>query len=107
MVTTYLLREPVKEAVREALREEGLEGEGGAKRTGAAPAEPEGSGAPVLPVAVALLALGGLAYVLRRRRRSEVGWSAGTGSTAEAEPYGGSSSAGGSGGSTTTVSDEG
>lgn len=61
-VTTYLLREPVKEAVRDALREEGL-----AVTTEERAPTQGGSGPSKMLLALVALAVGGLAYYGRKR----------------------------------------
>lgn len=76
-VTTYLLREPVKEAVRDAIREEVSSVEPASEATTAAetPAigeqsESEGESSR-LPLVLALVVAGGVVYLLRRRRGSD------------------------------------
>lgn len=68
-VMTYLLREPVKDAVREALREEGI---GRTDSPQSIEDSPDGSGTSKLLVIAAVLSIGGLAY-LGRKRMAESG----------------------------------
>jgi len=78
-LTTYLLRDPVKEAVREALREE-------AKSVKIPPESPETSKSSTarkeqstestvrsskLPLVLALVAVAAISYLIRRRRSSD------------------------------------
>lgn len=78
MVTRFLLQEPVKDAVKEALYEEGLGSRPDTDRSTAAmaDADADGSGPSRLLVGAVLVGLGGLAYVVRQRRQSGPGWSA-------------------------------
>lgn len=68
-LVTELLREPVKAAVREALEEEAatVTTESG---EAAEPADEQSGGSKLGP-AVALLAVAGIAYLVRRRRRGD------------------------------------
>lgn len=108
LITTYLLREPVKDAVRASLREEGvvdgrteeLQSEHGSS----------GSGGPSkLAIGVVLVALGGLAYAVSRTRGSGGGWSSESESitrqTGGREPGSTGSATGGSRSSATTSED--
>jgi hypothetical protein len=73
VVMTYLLREPVKQAVREGLREERV----AVRQTEPADetAESNGSGGSRLLISIVLLAVGGAGYYLYRKGTSSVGWS--------------------------------
>ena len=84
-VTTALLREPVKDAVKEAFHEEGVRIE--RTDTGEQSDSDEGSGRSTLPLVLALVTLGGLAYTVRRKLRSDSGWSSGPESDRLQEPH--------------------
>jgi hypothetical protein len=88
-VTTALLREPVKDAVKETLREEGVR----IKQTDAEEASDSdgGSGRLTLPLVLALVTLGGLAYTARRKLQGDSGWSSGPGSDRLQESHHGES----------------
>jgi hypothetical protein len=78
-LTTYLLREPVKEAVRDALREEAAavkEPSDSAADHRSVPSletdsDRQDSGSSKLPLVVALVGIGAVGYILRRRRSSD------------------------------------
>ena len=78
LVTTYLLREPVKDAVREALREEGVSIE--RIETETTSDSDGGSGVSKLGVVLGLVTLAGVAYAVRQKQDSGVGWSSDSGS---------------------------
>lgn len=76
-MSTYLLKEPVKEAVREALREEAAGVEPvesvDVDRSLADRESPDAAagGRSIGSIAVVLVTVGGLAYLARRRMRSD------------------------------------
>lgn len=78
-VTTVLLREPVKDAVKEALHEEGISIERSDLEASPDPND-GGSAGSKLVLVLALAALGGIAYVVRQRGDSHGGLSSGSGS---------------------------
>mgnify|MGYP000126756712 CR=1 FL=1 len=78
LVTTYLLREPVKDAVKEALREEGVSIE--RIDTETTSDSGGGSGVSKLGVVLGLVTLAGVAYAVRQKQDTDVGWSSDSGS---------------------------
>jgi len=77
-VVTHLLREPVKEAVKEALQEEAASvsqaqetDRGEPVRSRDESTTEDSSGGSKLPVGLGLVVVAGAAYLLRRRRQSD------------------------------------
>lgn len=72
VVATYLVREPVKAAVRDALREERVPVE---RDESPVAADPDEGGSSMFLLAVGAVAIAAALYALRRTDRTEIGWS--------------------------------
>jgi hypothetical protein len=70
VVTTYLIREPVKAAVRDALREERVPVE---RDESPVAADPDEGGSSMFLLAVGAVAIAAALYALRRTDRAEIG----------------------------------
>ena len=91
VVTSYLLRKPVEQAVREALHEEAVtvqrpesdRSSESDEKDGSDEKDDSESGVSKLGIGLVLVTLGGVAYFVRRRQQSEPGWSSDTETTRE------------------------